>query len=45
MSFIIFGQAISTVQVLTGLVILLAIAVIVLFVRGKARAEDDAVAG
>ncbi|MDK4704863.1 DNA recombination protein RmuC [Rhizobium sp. CNPSo 4062] len=42
MSFIIFGQAISTVQVLTGLVILLAIAVIVLFVRGKARAEDDA---
>ena len=41
MSFIIFGQAISTVQVLTGLVILLAIAVIVLFVRGKARAEDD----
>ena len=42
MSFIIFGQAISTVQVLTGLVILLAIAVIVLFVRSKARAEDDA---
>jgi DNA recombination protein RmuC len=42
MSFIIFGQAISTVQVLTGIVILLAIAVIVLFVRGKARAEDDA---
>jgi DNA recombination protein RmuC len=42
MSFIIFGQAISTVQVLTSLVILLAIAVIVLFVRGKARAEDDA---
>jgi len=41
MSFIIFGQAISTVQVLTGLVILLAIAVIVLFVRGRARAEDD----
>ncbi len=41
MSFIIFGQAISTVQVLTGLVILLAIAVIILFVRGKARAEDD----
>lgn len=42
MSFIIFGQAISTVQVLTGLVILLTIAVIVLFVRSKARAEDDA---
>jgi len=42
MSFIIFGQTISTVQVLTGLVILLAIAVIVLFVRSKARAEDDA---
>ncbi len=41
MSFIIFGQAISTVQVLTGLVILLAIAVIVLFVRSKAQAEDD----
>ncbi|KAA1185757.1 DNA recombination protein RmuC [Rhizobium tropici] len=41
MSFIIFGQAISTVQVLAGLVILLAIAVIVLFVRGRARAEDD----
>ncbi|MGG6893419.1 MULTISPECIES: DNA recombination protein RmuC [Rhizobium] len=41
MSFIIFGQSISTVQVLTGLVILLAIAVIVLFVRSKARAEDD----
>ena len=41
MSFIIFGQAISTVQVLTGFVILLAIAVIVLFVRGKARAADD----
>jgi DNA recombination protein RmuC len=41
MSFIIFGQAISTVQVLTGLVILLAIAVIVLFVRGRVRAEDD----
>ncbi|MGY5799782.1 DNA recombination protein RmuC [Rhizobium sp. LEGMi12c] len=42
MSFIIFGQAISTVQVLTGIVILLAITVIVLFIRGKARAEDDA---
>ncbi|MBB6486503.1 DNA recombination protein RmuC [Rhizobium lusitanum] len=42
MSFILFGQAISTVQLLTGLVILLAIAVIVLFVRSKARAEDDA---
>jgi len=41
MSFIIFGQAISTVQVLTSLVFLLAIAVIVLFVRGRARAEDD----
>ncbi|GAC1041469.1 DNA recombination protein RmuC [Rhizobium sp. No.120] len=41
MSFIIFGQAISTVQLLTGLVILLAMAVIVLFVRGRARAEDD----
>ncbi|NLS18253.1 DNA recombination protein RmuC [Rhizobium sp. P40RR-XXII] len=41
MSFIIFGQAISTVQVLTGLVIMLAIAVIALFVRGRARAEDD----
>ncbi|OED00259.1 DNA recombination protein RmuC [Rhizobium sp. YK2] len=41
MSFIIFGQAISTVQLLTGLVILLAIAVIVLFVRGRAQAEDD----
>lgn len=42
MSFIIFGQAISTVQVLTGLIILLAIAVIFLFVRGRAQAEDDA---
>ncbi|MGY5777852.1 DNA recombination protein RmuC [Rhizobium sp. LEGMi135b] len=42
MSFFIFGQAISTVQVLTGIVILLAITVIVLFIRGKARAEDDA---
>ncbi|MBB4239695.1 MULTISPECIES: DNA recombination protein RmuC [Rhizobium] len=42
MSFIIFGQAISTVHVLTGLVIMLAIAVIVLFVRGRAQAEDDA---
>lgn len=42
MSSILFGQAISTVQVLTGIVILLAIAVIVLFVRSKARAEDDA---
>ncbi len=41
MSFIIFGQAISTVQLLTGLVFLLAIAVIVLFVRGRAQAEDD----
>ncbi|QYA13052.1 DNA recombination protein RmuC [Rhizobium sp. AB2/73] len=41
MSFIIFGQAISTVQLLTGLVILLAIAVIVLFFRGRAQAEDD----
>ncbi|SCB39504.1 DNA recombination protein RmuC [Rhizobium multihospitium] len=41
MSFIIFGQAISTVQVLTGLVILLMIAVIVLFVRGRVQAEDD----
>lgn len=41
MSFILFGQAISTVQVLTGLVLLLAIAVVFLFVRGKARAEDD----
>jgi DNA recombination protein RmuC len=41
MSFIIFGQAISTVQVLTSLVILLAIAVIVLFVRGRVRAEND----
>ncbi|ENN86358.1 putative DNA recombination protein Genetic Information Processing [Rhizobium freirei PRF 81] len=41
MSFIIFGQAISTVQVLTGLVVVLAIAVIVLFVRSRARAEDD----
>ncbi|AYG65059.1 MULTISPECIES: DNA recombination protein RmuC [unclassified Rhizobium] len=41
MSFIVFGQAISTVQVLTGLVILLVIAMIVLFVRGRARAEDD----
>ena len=41
MSFIIFGQAISTVQLLTGLVILLAMAVIVLFVCGRARAEDD----
>ncbi len=42
MSFILFGQAISAVQVLTGLVVLLAIAVIVLFARGRARAEDDA---
>jgi len=42
MSFILFGQAISTVHVLTGLVIMLAIAVIVLFVRGRAQAEDDA---
>ncbi len=41
MSFILFGQAISTVQILTGLVILLAITVVVLFVRSKARAEDD----
>jgi DNA recombination protein RmuC len=42
MSVILFGQAISTVQILTGLVILLAIAVIILFVRGRGRAEDDA---
>ncbi|NLR98789.1 DNA recombination protein RmuC [Rhizobium sp. P38BS-XIX] len=42
MSSILFGQAISTVQVLTGIVILLTIAVIVLFVRSKARAEDNA---
>ncbi len=41
MSFILFGQAISTVQILTALVILLAIAVLVLFIRGRARAEDD----
>lgn len=41
MSFILFGQAISAVQILTGLVILLAIAVLVLFIRGRARAEDD----
>lgn len=41
MSFIIFGQAISTIQVLTGLVILLMIAVIVLMMRGRGRSEDD----
>ena len=41
MSFILFGQAISTVQILTGLVILLVIAVLVLFIRSRARAEDD----
>ena len=41
MSFIIFGQAISTIQVLTGLVFLLIIAVLVLVMRGKGRSEDD----
>ena len=41
MSFIIFGQAISTIQVLTGLVILLVIAVLVLVMRGRGRSEDD----
>lgn len=41
MSFIIFGQAISTIQVLTGLVILLMFAVIVLMMRGRGRSEDD----
>ncbi|MBM7044455.1 MULTISPECIES: DNA recombination protein RmuC [Rhizobium] len=41
MSFIIFGQAISTIQVLTGLVVLLMIAVIVLMMRGRGRSEDD----
>ncbi|MGM4979745.1 MULTISPECIES: DNA recombination protein RmuC [Rhizobium] len=41
MSFIIFGQAISTIQVLTGLVILLMLAVIILMMRGRGRSEDD----
>lgn len=41
MSFIIFGQAISTIQVLTGLVILLMFAVIILMMRGRGRSEDD----
>ncbi|PXA91521.1 DNA recombination protein RmuC, partial [Nostoc sp. 3335mG] len=41
MSFIIFGQAISTIQVLTGLVILLMFAVLVLVMRGRGRSEDD----
>ena len=41
MSFIIFGQTISTIQVLTGLVILLLIAVLVLIMRGRGRSEDD----
>lgn len=41
MSFIIFGQAISTIQVLTGIVILLTIAVLVLMMRGRGRSEDD----
>ena len=41
MSFIIFGQAISTIQVLTGFVILLMLAVIILMMRGRGRSEDD----
>ncbi|TIX92159.1 DNA recombination protein RmuC [Rhizobium sp. P44RR-XXIV] len=41
MSFILFGQAISAIQVLTGLVILLVIAVLVLLMRGRGRSEDD----
>ena len=41
MSFIIFGQAISTIQVLTGLVILLMFAVIILMMRGRGRSGDD----
>ena len=41
MSFIIFGQAISAIQVLTGLVILLMLAVIILMMRGRGRSEDD----
>ena len=41
MSFIIFGQAISTIQVLTGLVIPLMFAVIILMMRGRGRSEDD----
>lgn len=41
MSFVIFGQAISTIQVLTGLVVLLVIAVLVLMMRGRGRSEDD----
>jgi len=41
MSFIIFGQAISAIQVLTGLVILLMLAIIILMMRGRGRSEDD----
>lgn len=41
MSFILFGQAISTIQVLIGLVILLMIVVLVLIMRGRGRSEDD----
>ncbi|MFK0162825.1 DNA recombination protein RmuC [Rhizobium sp. NPDC090279] len=41
MSFIIFGQAISAIQLLTGLVILLTIAVLVLMMRGRGRSVDD----
>lgn len=41
MSFILFGQAISTIQILTGLVILLIITVLALMMRGRGRSEDD----
>ncbi|WP_267551446.1 DNA recombination protein RmuC [Rhizobium rhizogenes] len=41
MSFILFGQAISAIQILTGLVILLLIAVLVLLMRGRGRSEDE----